>query len=265
MEYFARKARMKLELLILTLPSRTTFLEQLQTILDFQCAGKDAGYRVMVHDREAIAVGDAKQKMKEKSTGEYICFFDDDDLPAGDYIDRILPLCDRDYVGFRVQCYQEFEPKLATYHSLQYAGWSEDLTGYYRQISHINPMRRELSLAIPIEGELREDSGEDFRWAMKMSEAGIVQTEHYIEDVMYHYYPRALEDSDDEKDAMDPRRLGEIYRLYGQELRALLGLEFYIPPPPPSQFGHCPICKSTAVGLAGGMRHCNQCGASWAP
>jgi hypothetical protein len=34
---------------------------------------------------------------------------------------------------------------------------------------------------------------------------------------------------------------------------------------PTPRFGpSCPTCGSTAVGIAGGMRHCNQCGASWA-
>ena len=27
----------------------------------------------------------------------------------------------------------------------------------------------------------------------------------------------------------------------------------------------CPVCGSTAVGIAGGLRRCNQCSHSWAP
>jgi hypothetical protein len=26
---------------------------------------------------------------------------------------------------------------------------------------------------------------------------------------------------------------------------------------------HCPKCKSTALGMAGGLRHCNSCGFRW--
>jgi len=36
------------------------------------------------------------------------------------------------------------------------------------------------------------------------------------------------------------------------------------PPPAPVRVGPaCPSCGSNAVGVAGGMRHCNQCGISF--
>jgi hypothetical protein len=34
--------------------------------------------------------------------------------------------------------------------------------------------------------------------------------------------------------------------------------------PPPGVRSTCGNCGSTAIGVAGGMRHCNQCGNSWA-
>ena len=38
-----------------------------------------------------------------------------------------------------------------------------------------------------------------------------------------------------------------------------------IPPEPPTRptGPSCPNCSSTAIGIAGGMRRCNQCGNSW--
>jgi len=284
--------RPKLEILILTLPQRKCFLEQVLRIFDHQCGpGKGASYRVMMHDPDRMAVGDAKQQLKEASTGEYICFFDDDDLPAPDYVDRIVELLDRDYVGFQVQCYDNFERRKPTFHSIRYDGWSEDDDGYYRGISHINPMRRELSLAVRIEGALTDKSGEDYRWAMEMSRQGIVKTEQYIPAVMYHYYPR-IQPLNEDGDPFDNRRLGEMAKLYAgmPDLLAKIGAQTIVPPDRPAIFApavppipkpkppppvsrqqpqepiivmysaFCPKCKSTAVGMAGGMRRCNQCG-----
>jgi glycosyltransferase involved in cell wall biosynthesis len=124
--------------------------------------------------------------MRQLSVGDYIVFIDDDDLVADDYISSILPLLDGvDQVGFQVQCYIDGKPlPQKTYHSLQYKEWSEDGNGYYRDISHINPMRWQIATIERIEG----GHGEDKRWADRMR--GKVKTEHYIDRVMYHYYFR---------------------------------------------------------------------------
>jgi hypothetical protein len=126
--------------------------------------------------------------MLEKSVGEYVCFVDDDDLVADDYVSTILPLLDRDYVGFKVQLYNDGVPDLPTYHSLVYEHWFQNNHGYYRHISHLNPIRRELALLVPMEGEV----GEDHRWADRLYATGKVKTEHFIDRVMYHYYSRSV-------------------------------------------------------------------------
>ena len=126
--------------------------------------------------------------MIEGAMSEYICFVDDDDLVADDYVSTILPLLDRDYVGFRVQCYMDGAPFSKTFHSLKYDRWWNDEHGYYRHISHLNPIRRELALLAPMEGGV----GEDHRWADRLYATGKVRTEHFIDRVMYHYYSRIV-------------------------------------------------------------------------
>jgi hypothetical protein len=122
--------------------------------------------------------------LRRASKAEYICFIDDDDAVPEDYVSTILPLLDGvDYVGFQVQCYIDGVPLSRTYHSLKYYGWSEDDKAFYRDISHINPMRRELALLEPMEG----GNGEDQRWADRMRKRGVLKTEHVINRVMYNY------------------------------------------------------------------------------
>ena len=190
---------MKFDILILTMPTRVQFLSRLQGILTPQLV-PDVRVTVRVHDPE-LSLGANRQKMREKSDAEYVTFIDDDDIVPPNYVARILPLLDRDYVGFRVQAYEDNIPLPGpTYHSLLCGGWFEKTyadgtKSWHRDISHINPIKRELALAVPMYGGFAEDS----RWAGELRALGIVKTEHYIEDVMYHYLSRPFK-----KDGVKP-------------------------------------------------------------
>lgn len=119
------------------------------------------------------------------ANAEYISFIDDDDRVASDYVSTIYPLLDgANYVGFQLQHYHKGEPSKPTYHSLQYENWSEDEKGYYRNISHLNPIRTRIAERFSFIGNY----GEDFSWAQQVAKSGLVKTEHYIPRVMYHYY-----------------------------------------------------------------------------
>ncbi len=193
---------MKWQILILTQPSRAPFLHQL--ILEFQRqADPRVGLLIAEYD-QSKTLGENRNVLRDLAIAEYISFFDDDDWPAPDFFARIMPLLDRDYVGFRVQTYCEHLQYCAygnTYHSLKYHDWSRVGMNFYRDVSHINPIRRELAMQADFEGGI----GEDARWAKALRAKGIVKTQHYISDVMYHYIWRAVKD--DAADAVHPERM----------------------------------------------------------
>jgi hypothetical protein len=225
---------MKWEILCLTMPSREEFISRLQERLIPQLchfSGR-ATFSYLLHD-PALSLGANRQIMRERSTGEYICFVDDDDLVSDDYVDRILPLLDGvDYIGFRVQAYENGIPLPGpTYHSLLCGGWfdktyADGTKSWHRDISHLNPIKRELALAVPMYGGYAEDS----RWASELRSLGIVKTEHYIEDVMYHYLSRT-----DKTDGV-------------------------IPGPHSNSAGECKFCHSLSTVLVPTGRFCNSCG-----
>lgn len=179
---------MKLQLLCLTMPTRMEFLKRLYKTLDRQLDHRDSSVLIRMCD-PAYTLGENRDMLRRASEGQYICFVDDDDLVPDDYVDTILPLLVRgvDYVGFDVQCYIDGK-KLGklTHHSLRYEGWYEDETGFYRDISHINPIRRDLALLEPMEG----GHGEDVRWADRMRARNVLKTERYVGKVLYHYFFR---------------------------------------------------------------------------
>lgn len=200
---------MKLELLILTQPVRKEMLSQLLQELARQ-SQPGLGITLQTWDSK-LDLGQNRNVLLEQATADYVMFWDDDDWPAHDFIRTILPLLDGvDYVGYRLQTwcqhlrYQEYGE---TDHSLKYKDWSREGMKFFRDISHVNPMRRELAIQAKFDGGF----GEDHRWAQKIRNLGIVKTEHYVPRVMYHYIWRAVKH--DEADYSDPYRLRIIDRV----------------------------------------------------
>lgn len=133
-----------------------------------------------------LTLGENREVMRQASVGEYMAFVDDDDVVACDYVKTILPLLDGvDIVGFECQLYVdgELDPH-RDYHTIAAGSWYNTETAFYRDISHLQPIRRDLALAAPMEG----GHGEDGRWADKMRALGIIKTEHYIADKVMYYY-----------------------------------------------------------------------------
>jgi hypothetical protein len=228
-------------ILILTQPSRTQFLARLLGVLKPQIESFPDVEILIRQFNPSMDLGANRQAMIEGATGTYISQIDDDDLVPASYVSTIYPLLDGvDYIGHRVQLYIDGEKQQPTFHSLRYNCWNADSDGWYRDISHVNPIRRELALAVPMSG----GHGEDDRWATGLRNLGIVKTEHYVDAVMYLYYFRSNKTDHSIESAHQVST--NILELRASQPRST-----------------CPSCGSAAVGMAGGMRRCNQCAHSW--
>lgn len=179
----------KWSILILTQPSRTVLLDRLLFYLKPQtwAHSQEVELCIKTFDRTK-SLGENRSEMVRSAKGEYVSFVDDDDMVPLNYVAKILPLLDGvDYIGFRLQCWWDGKELLPTFHSLRFARWYEDGTGYYRDLSHVNPIKRELALKVPFDG----GHGEDHRWADQLRGLNVVRTEHYIDEVMYEYHFRS--------------------------------------------------------------------------
>jgi hypothetical protein len=132
-----------------------------------------------------LPIAEIRQALVNEARGEYVCFIDDDDGVPSYYCDRIMQATESypDQVGWVQQLYWDGVKTKPTFHSIKYDGWSEDVNGYYRECSHLNPIKREIALKIPFTGY---DGPEDLNWAQRV--ASFVDTEEYVDDVMYLYY-----------------------------------------------------------------------------
>lgn len=156
-------------------------------------------------------LAEIRQALVTEADGTFVSFIDDDDLVADTYVASILRrMTDTpgiDYVGFRLQCYVDGVPLKPTYHSLRYSQWYDDHKGYYRDISHLNPVRRELALKADFR---RTSPPEDVAWADQLR--GTLTTESYVDDVMYLYYSLPY-DSTWQPGSVQRPRVGQYFPL----------------------------------------------------
>lgn len=181
---------MKWSILILTQHTRKDFLERLLSTLQPQVSSHDDVELLIDFCDYSISLGENRQRLIDSARGTYVSFVDDDDLVADDYVNSIYGALAGDavdYVGFQLQLYIDGSPTKPTYHSLRYNRWHEDSEGYYRDITHLNPVRKDLIQYAKMSG----GSGEDSRWSADVRSLGVLKIEQYIDRVMYHYYYRS--------------------------------------------------------------------------
>lgn len=126
-----------------------------------------------------------RQDLVDHATAAYISFVDDDDELPAYHVGKVLPLLDGqvDYIGWRMQFIKNGVAHKPTFHSLRYKSWHEDEDGYYRDIAHLNPVRRDLVAAY---ARFPGSWPEDHSWAEQLR--GHLLTERYIDEVMYIYH-----------------------------------------------------------------------------
>lgn len=176
----------KLSILIATLANREEKFLSLVKYLASQIGDRPVEI-VALWNHGECAIGDIRQRLLESSIGEYVCFVDDDDWVPDYYIDEILAHMGEDYIGFEVELYSDGKLKPPVYHSLKYANWHEAHDGYYRNVTHLNPIRRELAIQERFDGGM----GEDESWSRRV--LPLVKTEQYIPRVMYQYFHSSLD------------------------------------------------------------------------
>lgn len=176
----------KLTVLIATVGIRNDMFTKLVTErLLPQVANYNGKVSVLAYwDNFEASLGHIRQDLIENANSDYICFLDDDDDIPDYYIKEIMDSLktDVDYVGWQMQLYHDGQKMKPTFHSLVYDSWAEDENGWYRNVSHLNPIKRKLAL----KGDFTRAVPEDVDWATQV--VPYVKTEAYIDKPMYFYH-----------------------------------------------------------------------------
>ena len=174
----------KLSILICTIPERKDKFDSLYNELTFLALNKAVEIKFNDAPRGSITIGAKRNELLLDSTGEYVCFIDDDDSASPYYVDSILRAIESkpDAIGFKIMCDMEGKKEIAA-SSIKY-DWSNNIDGfrYVRSIYHKTPVKREIALKCMFPDK---SFGEDYEYSMRLKPH--LKTEVFINEFLYFY------------------------------------------------------------------------------
>ncbi|WP_412070326.1 hypothetical protein [Rubrivirga sp. IMCC43871] len=139
-------------------------------------------------DGGELPTGVKRNLLMEKARGRFVASVDDDDDVHGHYVALIVEAIratpDVDCVGIQGRVtFREHTSRRFVY-SIRYGEYRTRGGVYERPPHHLNPIRADIARQYPFE-PVR--TSEDSDWALRLSRDGALQTEVFIDDVLYHY------------------------------------------------------------------------------
>lgn len=192
---------MKLSLLIPTITKRKLLLQDLLFVFDNQInqnftSNNETEIDIITYNdieilffmNDSLQIGTKRNRLLEVSKGEYVCFFDDDDLPSKDYISTLLEAIETnpDCVSLRgIMTTNGSNPEIFE-HSLKYKAWetTKNKIKYERYPNHLNCIRADIAKQFKFP---EVNHGEDYNWSKQLHESGLLKNEYYTEKVLYYY------------------------------------------------------------------------------
>lgn len=176
-----------LSILICTVTSRAQQFKELGMELSRQLYDYPGKVEMLFEcDNKEISVGKKRQKLLQRSIGEYVVFFDDDDWPYSFFVrDIMIALISKpDCVGVVIDMTTNNQRPQLCCHSLRYPEWRNNVDGYdyVRNVTHRNPIKRELAIQVGFP-DMR--FGED-RWFSDRV-TPLCQSEVFIPQPIFHY------------------------------------------------------------------------------
>lgn len=194
----------KLSILIPTTEDRKECTSQLLKEISRQSGGSKLQYyngsvRVMIMnepieiliylDNYEKSIGEKRNILLSKASGTYVSFVDSDDVLSKNYIQSLFEGINKgvDCCSLRgVITFDGVNPETFE-HSIKYNEWKTNETApikYERTINHLNCLKKEIAEQFKFP---EINFGEDHKWSMDLHQSGLIKTEHFIEEVIYHY------------------------------------------------------------------------------
>jgi glycosyltransferase involved in cell wall biosynthesis len=176
----------ELSILILTLPTRIDSYARLIKSLNQQVIENNLIHRVQILtlcDTKEISVGEKRNILLNKSIGRYVCFIDDDDVIATNYLSVIMSALNSnaDVITF---CGDYVENEIRTPFSISmvHRGNFNEPNMFYRLPNHLCPVKREIALSCQFTDK---NFGEDSDYAEKINK--YLKNEYHIQEKLYFY------------------------------------------------------------------------------
>ena len=179
----------KLSILIPTTPDREPLFQELMAALDRQIGDREDIQILVAYDNKEKTIGAKRNELLQEAKGEYVCFIDSDDMVSPHYIEILMAGIDMevDCVSLRgVMTTNGKNPEVFE-HSIKYKKY-ETVEGagikYLRYPNHLNCIRASIAKQFSFP---EKNHGEDYLWAKKIHESGLIRSEFYAENIIYYY------------------------------------------------------------------------------
>lgn len=173
---------MILSILICTIPKRKIMFDRLFDSLSRQA---DGSIVQIISDDQPGTIGAKRQRLIESAKGDYVVFIDDDDLVTTDYVRVILNAIESrpDVIGFYgwITTNGKHQKQFKISKDCEYV---DTPRRYDRFNNHLSPVKRSIALQI---GYKDISWQEDYDYAVRLKESGLVKTEVFIPKSLYFY------------------------------------------------------------------------------
>jgi hypothetical protein len=178
---------MKLSILICTVTERKIKFNTLLNKLNNLCKGYDIeilyNNKPRYDAKNGISVGEKRQSLIDKSTGDFFIFIDDDDDVTDDFINIIYPHLQKKYdvITSKTIAYidnEKFIIDTSIFYTNEQLNHEGEETKRYPSVSSI--WNRKLIKKVRFK---KINNGEDFQWSMRLKP----KTEKKLEDILYLY------------------------------------------------------------------------------
>src|ERR1035437_6109979 len=184
----------KLSLLIPTIKRHGKYLAYLIPELRSQAKQYNGSVEILIDSNEVDSIGEKRNRLLEKAKGEYIAFIDADDNVSDKYISLLMEGIEKEVDCCSLKGIITTEGKDYHYfeHSIRYNIYKTNEgtkfefgeIKYERFPNHISCLKASIAKAFKFP---EKNWGEDTDWATLIHDAGVIKTEHYIPEVIYHY------------------------------------------------------------------------------
>jgi glycosyltransferase involved in cell wall biosynthesis len=177
---------MILSILIPTLHSRASQFKTLKAEIDRQCKGLEDKVEVIISiDEKQRTTGFKRNELLRASRGKYVVFVDDDDYIYPYYVAEILKAAESNADCMAINGIMTTNGKHEKKWDIAIKNPYAEVNGVYlRYPNHITPIKREHAIKI---GFPDLTFAEDYDFATRLKESGLLKTEAKITPAMYHY------------------------------------------------------------------------------
>lgn len=179
---------MKLSILICTVVGREKSYENLLNELVKQIANNNLHGQVEIlteKDDCKITVGTKRNILKNKASGEYICFIDDDDMVSEDYLSEIFIATESnpEIITFQVQRYKNENLDEVYIPNVHIGNLKSGNITFIQNLLHLCPHKKYLADKINFTDK---NFAEDFDYSMAL--AKLNPRDFKIDKILYLYY-----------------------------------------------------------------------------